>query len=191
MLQKEDINIMFRTKGAFTIARAVFNYPHKSFHIRELAKEGKCSTTAVTQGMELLKKYGIITVEEGKITTDIKADIDSEDYRKYKLIFNLYRLTRHKIVASLNKYFNNPECITLFGSFAKGEDIENSDIDILIITSLEKPRTKEFENFINMIEDEFNREISIHLLKSFKETADSFKNSAANGIVLHGYMKVI
>src|SRR3989344_8055026 len=126
MLLKKDKKILFGTKGGFAIARAVFNYPHRSFYLRELAKESKCSTTAITEGIDLLKEYNIINVEEDKVTKRIMADLDSVAYKNYKLIFNLYRITRYGIVDMLAKYFGTPECMSIFGSFARGEDVENS-----------------------------------------------------------------
>ena len=191
MLQKKDNKILFGTKGGFAIANSIFNYPHKIFHVRDLAKQYKCSTTAITAGVNLLKDYNIINVDEGNITTNIQANLDAEAYRNYKLLFNLYKFTRYEIINKLADYFNNPECISIFGSFAKGEDVENSDIDILIISSYEKPNSNDFNKFIDMIKDEFNREINLYILKSLKESADSFKNALANGIVLQGYLKVI
>jgi predicted nucleotidyltransferase len=106
-------------------------------------------------------------------------------------LFKIYNLRIYISLCNFVKYFKNPECINLFGSFARGEDIEGSDIDILIISTNQKPDNKEFNNFISIIEKEFNREINIHLLKSLNESKESFKNAAANGIVLHGYLKVV
>ena len=191
MLLKKDTKFIFGTKGAFSIAEAIFNYPHRSFHIRELTKTSSCSTTAIVDGANILENYKIIKIEENNITKNIKADLDSDAYYHYKLIFNLYRLMRYSIVDNLKDYFNNPECIVVFGSFAKGEDVENSDIDILIISSSEKPKSKNFDDFINIFRKEFNRDINIIVLKSLEKAVDSFKNSISNGIVLHGYLKVI
>ena len=133
MSQKEDTKILFGTKGGFAIAKLIFNYPHKKYHIRELAKETGYSTTAIVGGIELLEKYKIIKTELGAVTKDIQADLESDAYKHYKLIFNLYRLTRHNIVDSLVNYFNNPGCIVLFGSFAKERQNGNSDIDLALV----------------------------------------------------------
>ena len=191
MLQEKDTKVIFGNKGGFAIARLIFNSPHKKYHIRELSKETKASTTAITEGVNILEKYNIIKIEKGKVTTDIQANIDSEAYRFYKLVFNLYRLNRYLIIENIVKYFNNPECIVLFGSFSKGEDMENSDIDIFILSSNKKPNSEEFNKFISIIEKEFNRKVNFTILKSINTSENSFKNALANGIVLYGYLKVI
>lgn len=182
---------IFSTKASFGIISLIFAYPHKAFHIRQLSKELDVSTTAIIEGVKILKDHNIITIEEGKVTKDIKADIESKNYRSYKIAFNLYKLANCNFINKLVEYFHNPECISIFGSFAKGEDIEESDIDILIVSTYEKPKTKEFEDIVKKFEKEINRTVNFHIQKSFSKSEDSFKNAVANGIVLHGYLKVI
>ncbi len=88
----------------------------------------------------------------------------------------------------LIKMFHNPQAIVFFGSFARGEDIEKSDIDILIITPNKHLLNKEE---IISYEKEFNRTINIHILPTLEKSERAFKNAVANGIVLHGYLKVV
>ena len=190
MSQKKDKGkILFFRESVFNVAELIFNYPNKTFHIRLLEKETGFSTTAVIDSINELKKYSIIQVEQTPLTTDIRANIESEAYRFYKLIFNLYRLKRYLFADKLIEIFNNPEAIVLFGSFAKGEDIEKSDIDILVISS--SKQEEHLSEAVNTFEKEMNRKINIIILPSLNKSANEFKNAAANGIVLHGYLKVV
>ena len=190
MSQKKDKSrILFFRESVFKVAELIFNNPNKTFHIRMLEKETGFSTTAVIDAIEELKKYDIITIEETPLTTNIKANLDSEAYRFYKLVFNLYRLKRYLFVDRLVEIFNNPEAIVLFGSFAKGEDIEESDIDILVISS--QKNNENLEDFANLFKKELNRKINIHILPSLAKSSNEFKNAVANGIVLHGYLKIL
>ena len=108
------------------------------------------------------------------------------------MIYNLHELFKNNIIDLFKVHFHNPECIVLFGSFAKGEDIEESDIDILLVSSLKEPKYKELYNkFMKSIEKEFNRKINLHILPSLEKSEKEFKNAVANGIVLYGYLKVI
>ena len=190
MSQKKDkTSVLFFTKSAFHIAERIFNYPNKTFHIRMLEKETGFSTTAVIDSVNKLKEFRIVKIEETPLTTNVKANLESEDYRFYKLVFNLYRLKRYLFVDKLIDIFNNPEAIVLFGSFAKGEDVEESDIDILIISH---NKSEEYlEETIDTFEKELNRKINIHILPSLAKSSNEFKNAVANGIVLHGYLKMI
>ena len=190
MSQKKDKEkILFFRESVFKVTELIFNSPNKTFHIRMVEKETGFSTTAIIDCIKELKKYDIITVEETPLTTNVKANLESEAYRFYKLVFNIYRLKRYLFVDKLVEIFNNPESIVLFGSFAKGEDIEESDIDILII-SLHKNH-ENLEDFITVFEKELNRKINIHILPSLNKSSNEFKNAVANGIVLHGYLKVV
>ncbi len=184
MSQKKD-KILFFRESTFKVAELIFNYPHKTFHIRMLEKETGLSTTAVIKAAEELEYFKIIKVEKTPITTNIRADLESEAYRFYKMTFNIYRLKSYGFVDKLIKTFY-PEAIVLFGSFAKGEDIENSDIDILIISH--RKNNKELENLSIISEKRLNREMNAIVLPSLEKSAAEFKNAAANGIVLHGYL---
>ena len=181
--------ILFFRESTFRVAELIFNSPNKTFHIRMLEKETGFSTTAIKDSINELKEYKIITVEKTPLTTNIRADLGSEAYRFYKMAFNLYRLKRYTFVDNLAEIFNNPEAIVLFGSFAKGEDIEESDIDILVISSNE-PKN-DLKNFTHTFEKVFDRKINIHILNSLGKSSNEFKNAVANGIVLHGYLKVV
>lgn len=189
LLKKDRDKILFFRESTFKVARLIFNYPNKTFHIRLLEKETGFSTTAIISSVKELNKYKIIKIEETDLTTNIKADLNSEAYRFYKIIFNLYRLKRYTFIENLVDIFNNPEVIVLFGSFARGEDIEESDVDILVI-SKNKPRS-DLEELNKLFEKELNRKINVHVLNSFGKSSEEFKNAIANGIVLHGYLKLL
>ena len=75
----------------------------------------------------------------------------------------------------------HPDGIILFGSYSKGEDIENSDIDIAIIS-------EKYEKSLNLnkYSKSLGKEISIHIYEDMnKET----KKSVLNGIILRGFIE--
>ena len=183
MSQKKD-RILFFNKSTFKVAEVIFNKPTKRFHLRELARTTTLSTTAVKDSIDKLEEFKIIKTEETELATIIQANLDSKEYHDYKTIFNLYRLKRYGLDEELIQEYN-PKCIVLFGSFAKGEDIEQSDIDILIVTN--KTSTIKLDKY----ERALKRKINLHLLKNLENSKPEFKNEVANGIVLHGYVKVI
>ncbi len=183
MLQKKN-SILFFNKSTFKVAELIFKYPTKSFHLRELTRRTSLSTTAISDAVSKLGKFGILTVEKTKLATNIRANLESKEYRDYHLIFNLYRVKRYVLDELLISEYN-PKCIVLFGSFAKGEDIEKSDIDLLILTS--RPHEISLEKY----EKIFNRKIELHLLKSLENSKSEFKNAVSNGIILQGHLKVV
>lgn len=188
MLQKKDKQkIIFFKESIFKVAEQIFSSPNKTFHIRLLEKLTKTSTTAISKAISELKKYGIINLEKTPLTTNIKANQESESYYFYKKIFNLYKLERCGLIWNLKEAYT-PEAIVLFGSYAKGEDIENSDIDILIIST---KKTYDPGKFLQEMEKELARKINLHILESIQKSPAEFKNTIANGVVLYGYLKLI
>jgi predicted nucleotidyltransferase len=89
----------------------------------------------------------------------------------------------------LVSHFKNPKAIVLFGSFRKGEDLSNSDIDIAI----ESDEVKEYQTIglreLSEFEQFFRKKIQIHLFN--RESADiGVFNNIANGILLWGFLEV-
>ena len=56
MSQKKDNTLLFK-RSMFEVAKLIFNNPNKSFHIRELERLTKLSTTAVISAVDELQKY--------------------------------------------------------------------------------------------------------------------------------------
>src|SRR3989338_8850597 len=185
MSQKKDKRLFFR-ESSYQVARRIFNYPNTVFHIRKLAKETGLSTTAVESAIHELQEHQIIRVQDNDLTKNIQADLNSDAFRFYKRVFNLYQL--HSLLEAIKRPFQ-PKAIVIFGSFAKGEDIEESDVDILIITNRKDEGS--LSKIIKITEKELNRTIALHILESLDESEPEFRNAVANGIVVYGYLKVV
>ena len=88
--------------------------------------------------------------------------------------------------SSLLDYLNDnlmPNLIILFGSASKGEDLEDSDIDLFIECSDKKLDLSKFET-------KLHRKINLFLSKDFNKLSKELKNNLINGIILKGYLKV-
>ena len=189
MLQKKDRSkLLFFKESSFKVAELIFNRPNTSFHIRELARKTGLSTTAVIRAAEELAGFSIVSIEKTALTTNIKADLESDTYMFYKKVFNLYRLEQYNILSTIKEAYR-AKTIVLFGSFAKGEDVEGSDVDILVLTNSKEKvdLNEELEAYKKVL----NRDINLHVLRSIDKSYTEFKNALANGIVLHGYLKVV
>ena len=186
--KKDNAEIIFFKESVLKIAELLFDKPNITFHIRGLAKAAGVSTTAVVRAVEELQKHEIIIVEKTAVTTNVKANVESEAYRFYKKIINLYRLERYKITSTLKEIYR-AKAMVLFGSFAKGEDVEESDVDILVLTNHKD--TRDISDYLAECEKRLNRRINLQVLSSLEKSSPEFKNAIANGIVLHGYVKVV
>ena len=77
------------------------------------------------------------------------------------------------------------ECVILFGSASKGEDIERSDVDLCIIG-------KEKHFSVRELEEKTNRKVNILFIDNALKLRKNKEllNNLINGIIVKGYFKV-
>ncbi|MFH1823355.1 MAG: nucleotidyltransferase domain-containing protein [archaeon] len=170
-----------------TILNYFFEEPEREFHIRELAKLMKISPTTASKQLNQLKKEGLLTSREKFNHLLFKADIENIKFKDSKLNYNIKKIRDSGLIEHLDIKFNHPRAIILFGSFAKAENVTNSDIDLLIITPLKKePDLKEFEKKLK-----HEIQLFLHSQKEIKQMKNKeLLNSFINGIVLKGYWEL-
>jgi predicted nucleotidyltransferase len=156
-----------------------FENPSREFHLRELSRMLKLSMPTIISTTDSLAKEKLITKEKGKVITKVKANREYIEFIRNKRLYNLERLYYSGIVDFLSNSYNHPKNIILFGSFSKGEDIENSDIDIAISTN--KKISLELLKYENVMK----KSINIHEI-DINKVREEFKANLANGIILEG-----
>ena len=141
--------------------------PYKEVYIRELAKKLKISPFAT-------KKYADILIKEGLILDEKRANLRYHMgntkhlfYKHAKITYNIRQLLKSGLVDFLKDNIANITSIVLFGSLAKGEDSEESDVDIIIIGKQKHLSLSEFE-------DKLDKEITLHFF-SWSEWNDKAK----------------
>ena len=164
-------------------------YPRRGFLIRELAKITKINHTTVRKFVKYYEKENLLVKKPGKPYALFSANLDSQKYRNLKLYYNLELLRTSNLITNLERHYDYPPII-LFGSFAKGMDDEQSDVDLCIITNIQKEfNTALYEKIIQ-------RPVSLHrftknnwarAIKKNKELV----NNIINGITLSGQLEVI
>lgn len=172
------------------IAGILYKHPYKEFTLSDIAKQAGVSKSRTSTILSRMAKHGFIVLEKlGSKLWRIRANNESFEFRKRKIIYNLNLIYSSRIIEFLNEYFQNPKSIILFGSFRSGEDGEDSDIDIAVETigdrGLEVKTFKEFEELENLLE----RKIKVHVFSRKGIDKNLFAN-IANGIVLYGFLEV-
>ncbi len=159
-----------------------YNYPSKSFQIRELGRLSKVSKTSVQRILVNLRKNKIITLKKGAIYSSYTASVL---YWKYILLKKAYFLEQ-VYESGLVDYVQttlHPQVIILFGSGAKGDYVVESDIDIFVLGS-----TKEIN--VRMFERRLKRKISVVVKESYADLSAELFNNVINGVKLRGYIKL-
>ena len=176
---------MLQNSNTWNTAKVFFIYPRKEQYLLEISREINLAHTSVKKNLDILIKNGIITktkiTKQSRIFPVYKADIESKEFRKYKKLHNHMAITDSGLIEHLEETLM-PKCIILFGSYEKGEDDEESDIDIFIETEESEVKLDKFEKILS-------RKIQLHFNPNFKNYPIELKNNIANGTVLNGYLE--
>lgn len=162
------------------ILKLFIKNPTREFQYREINRITKLGSSTVKRSLNILKKKQLIKKEKGNIYDFYIANRENSFFKSVKIFYTLINLNKivNKIVEK-----TRPNCIVLFGSAAKGEDFEKSDIDIFI-----QARRKDL-NF-SRAEKRLNRKLSFIFESNIKKLNKELLNNLANGITLYGALEV-
>ncbi len=160
------------------ILEFLFAHPTTTFHGRELARAVNVSAPAIAKALPDLQKQELISVKKG-IVLSIKLNRDNEHIFSLKRVANLKALYESDVISVLSKEFPGT-VIILFGSYAFGEDIESSDIDIAIIGAKEKDLD------LSKYDKLLFHTINLDFFQSLSVIPKNLQISIINGIVLKG-----
>lgn len=170
------------------ILELFFNYPTSLFSAREIARLTKITHPTVLSALKKFQKQGLVKEEIIKNSTKKgkslgwKADQESSFFRELKKINNLVKIYSSNLINKIVKD-TAPDVIVLFGSFNRGEDIEESDIDLFVQSSEKELDLKHYEK-------KLHRKINISFMEDTSKLNKEFSQNIINGIVLYGYLEV-
>jgi len=155
--------------------------PLKGFQVRELIRLTKLGNPTVVRGIKKLLDLKLIHKRKGRVYPYYEANCDSSLFKKLKLFYSLVSL--EKLIQEVIRK-TKPNCIVLFGSCAKGEDTEKSDLDLFVQAEREKIETKK-------IEKRLNRKINFLFEPTIKNLNKELMNNLSNGIVVYGFLEAV
>jgi predicted nucleotidyltransferase len=160
------------------ILRELFIKTGLAINQRQLALKLKVSQPAIKKALPYLEELNFIKVQKDQRLA-IALNTENPKVMQLKRVDNLKHLYESSIVDYLEREFAGASII-LFGSFSRGEDTINSDIDVAVIGRKEKE--------LNLTEYEklFERKININYYDSFQKIHKHLKENLANGITLIG-----
>lgn len=175
-------------KTELIILKPFFENPNARFSIRELSRNLKINHTSVRQHLNKLVKEGFLSLKKEGIYSFYQLVL-SKEALNLKLYYNLEKVRTSGIVEALEKAYDLP-AIVLFGSYASAMDDTNSDIDLCLISNVEKDLD------VSRYEKTLNRKISLHKFNKnswnrSKKSNPGLVNNICNGIVLSGELEVL
>jgi len=171
---------MLQNYNKYKILDLFFKFPRKNFQLREISRLANIALPSTKRYLKGLVKKQLVLENKETLYKSYNADLENKDFRLYKKVSTLIKL-KDLINEIENKI--NPDVVIIYGSASKGEDLEDSDIDLFVIG---KEKSLNLEKF----EKELNRKIHIIFETDIKKVSKEFLNNLINGIVLYGYLKV-
>jgi len=136
---------------------------------------------SVRNHVKKLEKEGVVKREKTGVYQSYIAS-KNELFKVYKRNDILLRLHESGLLGFLADRFV-PDAMVLFGSASRGEDVEESDIDLLVMAKEKSVDVRKFENTLR-------RRIALHLEQRVSDIPRDLLNNIVNGIVVYGYLEV-
>ena len=152
-----------------------YEEPDKSFTVREIAQKTKIPKSTVQRHLTELRTKHIVSEDNRAVISPI--------FKIKKTNHYIEKLFESGLIEFLEKYLT-PSCIILFGSFRKGESVNESDIDIFAET------TKKVGINLTSFEKKIGHNIQLFREKNINDLPDRLFNNIVNGIKLSGFFKI-
>lgn len=146
---------LFGNKKPVSILAFFLRNPTKKIHQQDIKKEVKIAKATLIKWLNWLAKQGFLEFTEYGRTKIYSLKRQNTIVKRLKILDNLLLASGIKTIAEKHN-----SAAYLFGSAARGEDVEDSDIDILLIGKVNR------ENLIydiNKLSGKIQRHINIQI----------------------------
>ncbi|MCP8313110.1 MAG: nucleotidyltransferase domain-containing protein, partial [archaeon] len=132
-------------------------------YIREIAERTSISPAKVHQAIKLFKEFELVLEKRVKNKKVISLDRDSILLKRIRSLLNIFEISGLKEFRELLDYGK----VGIYGSFARGEDLPESDIDMWIYSD-KKLNLAELKGITRGIEKHFGKEVKLLILSKNK-----------------------
>lgn len=165
-----------------------FSYPNRQIGLNDLSAELQISKTTA-------KRIVLQLVHEGFLKREILGRlwrISCVQQHIYnftrKVCYNLIWVYESVILSAIHEIVPNAKSITLFGSYRKGDDTEDSDIDIAVeVLGDEEPKISQL-GILPVFGYRKDIQVNLYVFSRNKVDLNLFAN-IANGIRLEGFLE--
>jgi len=131
---------------AYRILSFAFAKPDSEFYEKSVASRAGISVGSANKYMREFERMGIVTLRKSGRMKFYSLNREDERVKKLKVVFTLSGRPAEKMISAFNesrrRLQDTPVSeMWLYGSHARGEDAEDSDIDILVLSE-GRPDTK-------------------------------------------------
>ncbi len=176
-----DLPKLFSTRERVKILGFLLEHPSAKINMNKLARDLKLSPGQIHKYITILRQEKIVVDDQLK-----------ESYVTYSLrrLWNIKKIQDADIPKIARRYFPKFKGLGIFGSWAKGDNKEESDLDIWLKLDFE-PTDLEVAEAKKAMEKSIRANLDIVIaspkrLKHLHETSDIFYFSLYNGITVWG-----
>lgn len=155
MNQIACLSELFGAKAPLKLLTFFLENPSAKFSQKELRQKVKLAKATATKWMNFLEKQNFIEVERVGVTKLCSLSRKNPIIKQLKKLENLLSLVKLKEITSEHNVI-----VCLYGSAARGEDVEDSDIDILMLGKIKK---EQIIQEINKLSEKIGRKIKIEI----------------------------
>jgi predicted nucleotidyltransferase len=130
-------------------------------NLRDMAKRLKRTPATIHYNLNFLKAFGLVRIEKEKNQYMIVPNTESHYYRLFMQLINYEKVEKCKSLKELEKR----GIVGIYGSFARGMDDKDSDIDLFVFTQANEIAVREI---VNKMSRETGKEINILTLNEKK-----------------------
>lgn len=130
-------------------------------NLRDLAKKLEKTPATIHYNLKYLKEFGVVRIKKQKNQYIIVPDTENFYYRLFMQMINRESIQQTKNLKELEK----KGVIGIYGSFARGTDDKNSDIDLFVFTQTNEIKIREI---VNRLSRELGKEINLLILNEQK-----------------------
>jgi len=173
-----------------SVLKLFLEHPYDSYYLRESARLLQMDPMTVKRALDLLVADDILLRTKKKNQILYEANIENPAFRYLKIAYNLSWLRGKKVSEFIKNHMDTVTSILLFGSYAKGENNEESDVDILVISLSKNVPTAELTRILK-------RDVNIisftpaQWSKQAKTNRAFYLDVILDGIVLFGTKPVV
>jgi len=180
---------MFAEIPRLKVLSLFFDEPYSEYYLRELARKSKTSPMSLKRSLDFLVSEELVLERKRGNLNLFKANMENLVFKHLKTVYNLEWLKKKKLVRFVLDKLSGVSSIVLFGSYAKGENDKNSDLDLVVICMGGELKSTELKELVG---------VDVNLLvfkpsewsKKAVNSKPFYLDVITGGIALHGYLPV-
>lgn len=172
---------MLQNYNKYKLLKIFLYSPTEQYRWRELSRLTQIAPVSVMNYLKEFIKEGLVKTYEKRGIKFYQAERDNANFKLYSKLSITYELNISWLIEHIDEEIH-PQAIILYGSFSRGEAIEESDIDLFIVGK---------EKRIDLSKFEFGGRIQLKFANSPEKIPKELRRNLVNGIVLKGYFKAL